>query len=74
MKKNILNFGKALNKIEQKTINGGGRAIPCFEWCALDSYFQSTIPKPLFCNCNTNTSGGSNNTSGGNNNGPVDPV
>ncbi len=24
MKKSILNLGKALNKIEQKTINGGG--------------------------------------------------
>ncbi|TDQ23969.1 hypothetical protein [Tenacibaculum caenipelagi] len=28
MKKSILNLGKALNKIEQKTINGGGESCP----------------------------------------------
>ena len=27
MKKSILNIGKALNKVEQKTVNGGGRAF-----------------------------------------------
>ncbi|MFY0629885.1 MAG: hypothetical protein JXR05_05850 [Flavobacteriaceae bacterium] len=31
MKKQILNIGKALNKAEQKTINGGGR--PCQDMC-----------------------------------------
>jgi len=36
MKKSILNFGKALNKAEQKSINGGERPIlveegPCGE-------------------------------------------
>ena len=29
MKKSILNIGKALNKAEQKQINGGGRIVEC---------------------------------------------
>jgi uncharacterized protein VirK/YbjX len=29
MKKSILNLGKALNKAEQKSINGGYPALPC---------------------------------------------
>ncbi|MCT4699673.1 hypothetical protein [Tenacibaculum haliotis] len=29
MKKSILNLGKALNKVEQKTINGGGIITKC---------------------------------------------
>ena len=29
MKKSILNIGKALNKAEQKSINGGGGKGPC---------------------------------------------
>jgi hypothetical protein len=32
MKKSILNFGKALNKAEQKSINGGGK-----QCCAMGS-------------------------------------
>lgn len=35
MKKQILNFGKALNKAEQKTINGGGM-IECSYENAID--------------------------------------
>lgn len=31
MKKSILNIGNALNKVEQKSIQGGGR--PCSETC-----------------------------------------
>lgn len=73
MNKNILNLGKALNKAEQKTINGGN--MPCFEWCALDLSSQSMFPKPQFCNCRTGNNGGSGNSNtGGGNNGPVDPV
>ena len=73
MKKNILNLGKTLSKSAQKTINGGSRNIPCFEWCELGSYFQSIIPKPLFCNCGSTSTGGGNN--GGNNgNGPIDKL
>ena len=30
MKKSILNVGKALNKAEQKEINGGGRWFRCY--------------------------------------------
>uniref|UniRef100_UPI00262FC2E8 hypothetical protein n=1 Tax=uncultured Tenacibaculum sp. TaxID=174713 RepID=UPI00262FC2E8 len=31
MKKSILNFGKALNKAEQQTINGGSMGASCLE-------------------------------------------
>jgi hypothetical protein len=31
MKKSILNLGKALNKIEQKQINGGAIGVSCLE-------------------------------------------
>jgi hypothetical protein len=29
MKKSILKLGRVLNKVEQKTINGGGRIVAC---------------------------------------------
>ena len=32
MKKQILNFGKALSKAEQKQINGG-EGLQCVDWC-----------------------------------------
>ncbi|WP_299124038.1 hypothetical protein [uncultured Tenacibaculum sp.] len=78
MKKSILNVGKALNKAEQKSINGGQQFYgPCFEWCA-DPYLQQIFWKPLNCNCNTGGSGGNSGggTPGGGNpgGGPVDPV
>ncbi len=73
MKKSILNLGKALQKAEQKTINGGRVFTgPCFEWCACP-HLQELYWKPLYCSCNTGGSGGGN-TGGGNpprNNDPV---
>ncbi|RBW54650.1 hypothetical protein DS884_17010 [Tenacibaculum sp. E3R01] len=62
MKKSILNLGKTLNKVEQKTISGGQVFNgPCFEWCA-DPDIQQMYWKPLYCNCNT----GGGNSGGGN--------
>ncbi|CAL2104711.1 conserved protein of unknown function [Tenacibaculum sp. 190130A14a] len=72
MKKSILTLGKALNRVEQKTITGGG--IPCFEWCALDPLTQSMIAKPLFCSCRSGGGGNGNPGNGGSGGGPVDPV
>ncbi|KAB1151712.1 hypothetical protein F7018_18050 [Tenacibaculum aiptasiae] len=74
MKKSILNIGEALNKAEQKSINGGQPFYgPCFEWCA-DPYIQQNYWKPLNCSCNNrggNTGGGSN---GDGDHGPVEPA
>ncbi len=33
MKKQILNLGKALNKKEQQSINGGENGVVCCNWC-----------------------------------------
>ena len=61
MKKSILNLGKALNKAEQKTVNGGQVfGGPCFEWCA-DPEIQEMFWKPMYCSCN---SGGGGNSGG----------
>lgn len=75
MKKSILKLGKALNKLEQKNINGGQVFNgPCFEWCA-DPYIQQMYWQPLNCSCNTGSGNNSNGNNGnGNNGGPVDPV
>ncbi len=49
MKKQILNIGKALNKVEQKQINGGLR------YCVVGST-HCTCPPGEFCK-STNSSG-----------------
>ena len=41
MKKSILNIGKALNKAEQKTVNGGKGGIRCTD--------DSHCPSHMFC-------------------------
>ncbi|WP_272150220.1 hypothetical protein [Tenacibaculum aiptasiae] len=43
MKKSILNIGKALNKVEQKTINGGSHIVMCTadaSGCPCDCYID----------------------------------
>ena len=63
MKKSILNLGRALNKAEQKTINGGGAVGFC------DVY--GNCPSGQYCKgdyCYMNGSGG--NTGGDNCTGP----
>ena len=42
MKKQILNLGKALNKTEQQTINGGG-------WCSNQCSGDSNCPSGQEC-------------------------
>ena len=49
MKKQILNLGKALNKAEQKLINGGDEAGPCKDAGAL-CHTQNTNPNNQCCN------------------------
>ncbi len=71
MKKSILSLGNALNKAEQKTINGGQVFNgPCFEWCA-DPHIQELYWKPLFCNCNTSGGGNGGGSGDGNDGLPV---
>ena len=38
MKKQFLNLGKALNKAEQKQINGGAGGCPTYEECVSNCY------------------------------------
>ncbi len=72
MKKQILNLGKALNKAEQKEVNGGQVFNgPCFEWCACPD-IQEMYWKPLNCSCNTG--GGSGGGGGIGDGGPNEPV
>ena len=72
--KNLKNLGKALNRVEQKLINGGQVfGGPCFEWCACPD-IQEMYWKPLNCSCNTGGSGGSGGGGNSGGDGPVDPV
>lgn len=57
MKKSILNIGKALNKAEQRHINGGGR--PCAATCYWSSWFpgdfcRTETCQAAFCNAQGN--------------------
>ncbi|WP_028892857.1 hypothetical protein [Tenacibaculum sp. 47A_GOM-205m] len=62
MKKSILNLGKALNKVEQKSINGSGDVIGFCNAngdCPTGSYCEGYL-----C-IKDNSSGGGGNTGGG---------
>ena len=57
MKKEILNFGIALSKEEQQTINGGNGncgGAPSYSVCAATCYFPDTCER---YHCNRQTSG-----------------
>ncbi|MDY0780818.1 hypothetical protein [Tenacibaculum sp. IB213877] len=61
MKTQILSLGKALNRTEQKLINGGGP----LSFCAADG----SCPEGYYCEgyvCLEDNSGGSGGTGGGN--------
>jgi hypothetical protein len=46
MKKSILNFGKALNKAEQKSINGG---LSTDDGVCPDSWIECVCPGKTWC-------------------------
>ncbi len=51
MKKSILNIGKALNKVEQKSINGGGKTL-CntdYDCCGVGNPLYSYICNGIVC-------------------------
>lgn len=55
MKTSILTLGKALNRREQKSINGGGR--PCSTTCYWSSWFPGDYCRTSACEfgqCDTN--------------------
>jgi len=49
MKKQILNIGKALNKVEQRNINGGGGGTESGDYC--ESHLDCGPSSPAFGCC-----------------------